>query len=189
MRRYKRRAGDSDLLLIIVIVISDMQAFLHSHFQVPVPSQSIKVEGPLSSDLDLSFASAMSLNSPSRGHAKLVDDVNKDVVPMDISPEPSRFIHQSRVIGGNSSDKVTRSRAFTSSARLFGRDLSNEFPPILATASSCESGTIGTDRTQRLPLPLQWEHRKERTQLQTTDSLLVVVCVASSPTLHNCSPI
>jgi M-phase inducer tyrosine phosphatase len=169
--------------------MDDLQAFLHSHLPLPAPTRLVRathgmngtqenLEDPLSSDLDLSFTSAMSLSSPSSGRAKLVEDVGKDVIPMDISPEPSRFLHQSRITGGNSLDKVTRSRAFTSSARLFGRDLSNEFPPILATASSCEQRTAATNRTQHLPPPLQWAHRIECTQLQKTDSLPAVVCLA-----------
>jgi M-phase inducer tyrosine phosphatase len=168
--------------------MDDLQAFLHSHLPLPAPTQLMRathdmkgtqdnLEDSLPSDLDLSFTSAMSLSSPSSGRAKLVEDVGKDVIPMDISPEPSRFLHQSRITGGNPLDKVTRSRAFTSSARLFGRDLSNEFPPILATASSCGQRAAATNRTQRLP-PLQWEHRIECTQLQRTDSLPVVVCLA-----------
>jgi M-phase inducer tyrosine phosphatase len=188
------------VLLIIVIVMDNMQAFLHSHLPVPAPAQLIRatqcmkgtqdnVDEPLSSELDHSFASAMSLNSPLRGHAKLVDELGKDVVPMDISPEPSRFIYQLHKTGGNAFDKVTRARAFTSSTRPFGRDLSNEFPPIPSTAPSCESENTGTNRTQRLPLPVQWEHRIERSQSQRTDSLPSMVCVASSPILHDCSPI
>jgi len=96
------------------------------------------VEDSLSSDLEISFASAMSL-SPLHAPAKLIDNVSReDVVPMDISPEPSRFIHQSRMAGGHFVEKLTRNHPFTTS-RLFGRDLSNE-AAIPHTAPLSKSG-------------------------------------------------
>ena len=58
---------------------------------------------------------------------------------MDISPEPSRVIHQSRIASGHFLERVTRARAFTTSVRLFGRDLSNG-TPISPASSFCESG-------------------------------------------------
>ena len=130
-----------------------MQAFSanpHSHSSIPVSSLSIRtiqfvqgtqdnVEDLLSSDLELSFASAMSLNPPLRDSTKFVDNVGReDVIPMDISPEPSRFIPYSRIAGGHLVEKVTCTHGTTTSARLFGRDLSNE-APIPSAAPSCES--------------------------------------------------
>jgi M-phase inducer tyrosine phosphatase len=109
----------------------------HSHPQLPVSALSIKalqdnIEDQLPSDLEISFASSMSLN--------LVDNVGReDIVPMDISPEPSRIIHQSRISSGHLLEKVTRTRAFTTSVRLFGRDLGNGMSTS-PVASSCESG-------------------------------------------------
>jgi M-phase inducer tyrosine phosphatase len=121
----------------------------HSRSQLPVSTLSIKaiqyvgteddIEDLLSSDLEVSFASSMSLNSSSPGPVKSVDNFSReDVVPMDISPEPPRIVHQPQ-IAGHFIEKVTRARAFTTSVRLFGRDLSNgtSIPP---TASSCELG-------------------------------------------------
>jgi len=58
---------------------------------------------------------------------------------MDISPEPSRVVHQSRIASGHFLGKVTRARAFTTSVRLFGRDLSNG-TPTSPPASLCEPG-------------------------------------------------
>ena len=123
----------------------------HSHSQLPVSALSIKaiqyvqgtedkVEDLLSSDLEISFASSMSLNSSLPGPVKLVDNVGReDVVPMDISPEPSRAVHQPRIASGHFLEKATRARAFTTSMRLFGRDLSNG-TPISPAPSLCESG-------------------------------------------------
>jgi len=132
-----------------------MQAFSsanpHSHSPVPVSALSARtiqfvqgtqddVEDLLSSELELSFASAMSLNSPLRCSTRLVDNVGReDVIPMDISPEPSRLTQHSRMAGGRLVEKVMRSRGTTNFVRLFGRDLSNE-APIPSGVSSCESG-------------------------------------------------
>jgi hypothetical protein len=63
----------------------------HSHPQFPVSALSIKavqdnVEGLLSSDLEISFASSMSLNSSLPGPIKPLDNAGRDdIVPMDIS--------------------------------------------------------------------------------------------------------
>lgn len=131
-----------------------MQAFSsanpHSHSPAPVSTSSTRtiqfvqgtqddVEELLSSELELSFASAMSLNSPLRASTKLVDNVGReDVIPMDISPEPSRFTQHSRITGGRLVEKVMRTHGTTNFVRLFGRDLSNEAPIPLAV-SSCDS--------------------------------------------------
>lgn len=129
----------------------------HSHSPAPVSALSARtiqfVQGTqddvedlvLSSELELSFASAMSLNSPLRDSTKLVDDVGReDVIPMDISPEPSRFTQHSWMARGRLVEKVMRTRGTTNFVRLFGRDLSNEAPIPSATAS-CESGAAIAD--------------------------------------------
>ena len=54
---------------------------------------------------------------------------------MDISPEPSRTINHSRIAG---IEKGIRTHTFTTSVRLFGRDLGNGF--VSPSASSCEPG-------------------------------------------------
>ncbi|KAI0288394.1 hypothetical protein B0F90DRAFT_1812776 [Multifurca ochricompacta] len=129
-------------------------------------------EDSLPSDLELSFASTMSLNSPPWGPTKLVDDlVNEDVVPMDISPAPSRLIHQARRSRGNFLEKVVRPRASTSAARLFGRDLSNDFSSIPPVASHLEYGaTCDKD----LGFPSQWEHSTGSTQMQSPSPSSIV---------------
>ena len=72
----------------------------------------------------------MSLHFPLPGPVKLTDNVGReDVVPMDISPEPTRVVHQSRIASG-------RARAFTTTVRLFGRDLSNGVSVVLSQAQS-----------------------------------------------------
>jgi len=123
----------------------------HSHSPAPVSALSARtiqfvqgtqddVEDLLSSELELSFASAMSLNSPLRDSTKLVDNVGReDVIPMDISPEPSRFTQHSWMARGRLVEKVMRTRGTTNFVRLFGRDLSNE-APIPSAIASCESG-------------------------------------------------
>ncbi|KAI0290437.1 hypothetical protein B0F90DRAFT_1653306 [Multifurca ochricompacta] len=137
-------------------------------------------EDSLPSDLELSFASTMSLNSPPWGPTKLVDDlVNEDVVPMDISPAPSRLIHQARRSRGNFLEKVVRPRASTSAARLFGRDLSNDFSSIPPVASHLEYGaTCDKD----LGFPSQWEHSTGSTQMQSpSPSSIVSLHAISAP--------
>lgn len=123
----------------------------HSHSQLPVSALSTKaiqyvqgtedkVEDLSPSDLETSFTSSMSFHPSLPGPVRLVDNVaREDVVPMDISPEPSRVVHQSRIASGHFLDKVTRARAFTTSVRLFGCDLSNG-TPISPASSLCESG-------------------------------------------------
>jgi M-phase inducer tyrosine phosphatase len=104
------------------------------------------VEDVLSSDLELSFASAMSLNSPLRTSTKLVDTVcREDVIPMDISPEPSRFVQPSRMTSSHLVGKVMRACGSTTSVRLFGRNLSNEVP-IPPGAASLGPGAAAPNR-------------------------------------------
>jgi hypothetical protein len=74
----------------------------------------------LSSDLELSFASNMSLHSPDE-HGPPTPGAGLDVdasMAMDISPAPVRYA-DTRV-------KMSRPRAYTSGTRLFGRDVSND---------------------------------------------------------------
>jgi M-phase inducer tyrosine phosphatase len=121
-----------------------------SHSQLSVSVLSTKaiqyVQGTednvedLSSDLETPSTLSMSFHPSLPGPVRLVDNVaREDVVPMDISPEPSRVVHQSRIASGHFLEKVTRARAFTTSVRLFGCDLSNG-TPISPASSLCESG-------------------------------------------------
>lgn len=155
----KSRYKESEVVFILLFATDDMQAFPaassanpQSQSPILVPALSTRTihfvqgtqdngEDLLSSDLELSFASAMSLNSPLRGSMKLTDNTSReDVIPMDISPEPSRLAQHSRRAGAHFVEKATRNCETTTSVRLFGRDLSNE-APMLSVASSCESGT------------------------------------------------
>jgi M-phase inducer tyrosine phosphatase len=109
------------------------------------------VDDVLSSDLEISFASNVSLNSPPREQVSLPSDCE----PMDISPAPSvnplnRLKSQGK-----------RPRAFTSSARLFGNDISNNsplFPSPSIVAAPTHKATVstGAKRIQRAALPTEW---------------------------------
>ncbi|KAJ7905332.1 hypothetical protein B0H14DRAFT_2326910 [Mycena olivaceomarginata] len=96
----------------------------------------------LSSDLELSFASNVSLNSPPRDSLALTPESDYPK-PMDISPAPTR--------------PFMRPRAFTSGPRMFGQDRSNESiqsgpPASLKPGSTHSSGK----RIQRSALPTEW---------------------------------
>jgi len=115
------------------------------------------VEEFLSSDLEISFASTVSLNSPSKEDVPLTPD-RKYAEMMDISPLPPT--NSQSFVGGRKSS--SRSRAYTSSARLFGNDLSNNvLNPIPSQATHCDyatsnTSTQGAKRTQRSALPTEW---------------------------------
>jgi M-phase inducer tyrosine phosphatase len=116
----------------------------------PVTRVNDDVNEFLSSDLELSFASTTSLNSPTRDSFT----IPQSPVPMDISPAPTRVYPSApKPIAG-------RPRAFTSSARLFGRDLSNDHAPTLTHASLNDNNNSGTTsngkKLQRAALPFEW---------------------------------
>jgi M-phase inducer tyrosine phosphatase len=131
----------------------------------PVPNESFD---DISDDLELSFASNMSLNTTTEGRGNHL----ASPVPMDISPAPPTRVAPLKL--------TARPRAFTSSARLFGRDVSNE---NLQPPSSISSGTGTTSgkKLQRAALPFEWmaPPRPEQT-LDTTDSSQMV-CFTSFP--------
>jgi len=143
----RKRNQDSD----------DMPFFTHSNNFLSIPSRSRArtetrrhddVEEFLSSDLELSFASTVSLNSPSRDPVLLTPESDY-AEPMDISPAPAL--------------KPThgRPRAFTSAARLFGNDMSNRISPNAAIEPSPSfhvesTRSSSSKRTQRAALPTQW---------------------------------
>ncbi|KAH8991046.1 hypothetical protein EDB86DRAFT_3080034 [Lactarius hatsudake] len=166
-----------------------MQAFfnpppanLHSYLRVP-DQQRTRVENPSPPGLELSFASTVSLHSlpgSTKGSTKHLEDMARsDVVPMDISPEPSRFIHQ---FGGTSLDKTKHPHVSTSFARLFGRDLSNESPLNPYIASSPEPPAAHGGHTQSIGLSLQSEHKLESARLHSArDSSGVHEHAPSSP--------
>ncbi|KAL4076974.1 hypothetical protein V8B97DRAFT_1866137 [Scleroderma yunnanense] len=119
-------------------------------------SQQLKsrddVDEFLSSDLELSFASTMSLNSPSRDYVDLANDSMQDE-PMDISPVPPRNLQKENE---RSTRPTTRPRAFTSAARMFGQDMSNGSQNDNSSFDAKSGTNSGSKRTQRSALPTEW---------------------------------
>ncbi|KAJ7273554.1 hypothetical protein B0H12DRAFT_1228402 [Mycena haematopus] len=114
---------------------------VHSHRRHDRLQPSHDVDD-LSSDLELSFASNVSLNSPPRDSLALTPE-SEYPKPMDISPAPPI--------------RPMRPRAFTSGPRMFGQDRSNESiqsgpPASLKPGSTQSSGK----RIQRSALPTEW---------------------------------
>lgn len=113
----------------------------------------------ISSDLEISFASNVSLNSPPRHNVSLALECE----PMDISPAPpiKPLVVSTFEIG---SIKPARPRAFTSGARLFGADISNgssQAASLLPTPSIDKNAPFGSVRSnskkiQRSALPTEW---------------------------------
>jgi M-phase inducer tyrosine phosphatase len=122
------------------------------------------IEDYLSSDLELSFASTMSLQSPEkRGH----DDSD---VMMDISPAPPIRISASENVDLSGRKVAGRPRSTTSAGRLFGRDAGNDPSPVSGIPSSQTKSSA--KRTQRTALPMEWMSQA------TSASGLVAVCFA-----------
>ncbi|TFY55337.1 hypothetical protein EVJ58_g8309 [Rhodofomes roseus] len=136
------------------------------------PAARVEMEEFLSSeadDLELSFASTMSLNSPPRDHLDLdleSERENPDYAPMDISPAPPTRMQAPSTRSHNESVEKTRAfvgrpRAMTTNARLFGRDVSNNSSGN-GSVSSLQSvaKSTGTNnaakRLQRAALPFEW---------------------------------
>ena len=129
-------------------------------------------------DLELSFASTMSLNSPARDSQPLTpEDENPNHVPMDISPAPAPprlfQVPQPPVQALNAKPTVGRPRAATSAARLFGRDMSNghETSSVYSASSVSKSGTGSTSkRLQRSALPTEWFSSEQPQQDENASS-------------------
>ncbi|KAH9923982.1 uncharacterized protein BXZ73DRAFT_50694 [Epithele typhae] len=130
-------------------------------------------------DLELSFASTMSLNSPPRDSRPLTPEAeNPNYVPMDVSPAPSA---PSLTTGRKPA--MGRPRAATSAARLFGQDMSNDHNHDNVSVSSASKQVTGTSsgkRLQRAALPTEWF----ATPQPRSDELAVSqpIDVPSSPT-------
>lgn len=115
------------------------------------------------SDLEISFASTVSLHSPQKNSVPLTP--GRDYAePMDISPAP-----QSRnpLTDSARQKSISRPRAYTSGARLFGNDLSNNssshlpstqsVPLPFDTSDSSNTSSRSTDKcTQRSALSAEW---------------------------------
>ncbi|KAF7967655.1 hypothetical protein HWV62_17320 [Athelia sp. TMB] len=116
----------------------------------------------LSSDLELSFASTMSLHSPPRTPIDLTPDL-EHFDRMDISPLPpaaNPVFTRAPFKAESSSKPKNRPRAATTVSREFGRDMSNIATPTLQppTISISKSGdsTSQPKRIQRSALPFEW---------------------------------
>lgn len=112
----------------------------------------------LSSDLEISFASNVSLHSPPRHDISLASDCE----PMDISPAPPV---KPPIVPTFESMKPARPRAFTSGARLFGADISNngsgQAKGLMPSPSLDQNPPLGSVRSsskkiQRSALPTEW---------------------------------
>jgi M-phase inducer tyrosine phosphatase len=102
----------------------------------------------LSSDLELSFASTMSLNSPPRDSMTLAQDHD---IPMDVSPAYRPVQKENE----KTNKPTTRPRASTSAARIFGQDMSNG--NVSNDSVSTKTGSqANSKRTQRTALPMEW---------------------------------
>ncbi|KIK97416.1 hypothetical protein PAXRUDRAFT_136344 [Paxillus rubicundulus Ve08.2h10] len=119
----------------------------------------------LSSDLELSFASTMSLNSPSRDYVNITHESMQDDA-MDISPAPSKIVHKENAHLGKT---MNRPRAYTSAARMFGQDRSNGSISNESIADAQCGTQSGSKRIQRAALPLEWLHAKPLRSTQALD--------------------
>lgn len=109
----------------------------------------------LSEDLEHSFASNVSLNSPPSNSVALTSDFD----PMDISPAPAVRHHQHL-------HATQRPRAYTTSSRLFGSDISNNngtlmpSPTLVGQPIAAKPLATATHsaakKTQRSALPTEW---------------------------------
>ncbi|CAL1703748.1 unnamed protein product [Somion occarium] len=117
-------------------------------------------ESDVERELELSFASTMSINSPVLGPvASTLEDDCPEYVPMDISPAPPRVGHP--VVQQEDSQtklKIGRPRALTSASRLFGRDRSNSNSgSSVNTSANKSTGTTGSNKKlTRSALPTEW---------------------------------
>ncbi|KAH7922809.1 hypothetical protein BV22DRAFT_1048603, partial [Leucogyrophana mollusca] len=133
----------------------------------------------LSSDLELSFASTMSLNSPPRDTIALTPETERDE-PMDISPAPVKAFQKENL---RASKPITRPRAFTSAARMFGNDVSNG--TILNESSGSfskpPSSQSNPKRTQWSALPLEWLSSSRPTNTFKPEAENLFACSQNEP--------
>jgi M-phase inducer tyrosine phosphatase len=126
----------------------------------------------LTSDLEISFASTVSLNSPPREPMNL----SSEHEPMDISPAPP-IRHTTIDHIRNDSKPLARPRAFTSAARTFGRDVSNGVTPSSPPAQ--QSQKSDARRIQRGALPAEWLTTRPNLN-SNQDELVAVVSLYSA---------
>ncbi|KAH7912126.1 hypothetical protein BJ138DRAFT_829673 [Hygrophoropsis aurantiaca] len=157
-RNYKHYSSVTGEMTIFSTLSSASSQYLNAP-RAPARKRSQLLKVPrddvdefLSSDLELSFASTMSLNSPPRESISLAIDNGE---PMDISPAPVKTLQKEN---SRTARPLTRPRAFTSAARMFGNDVSN------GSISNESSGSVSkppasqsiSKRTQRGALPFEW---------------------------------
>jgi len=130
---------------------------VHSRSKRSTRSRYLNGDIDISSDLEISFASNVSLNSPPRESVALVSECE----PMDISPAP---LVKPLGLGSNCL-KPARPRAFTSGARLFGADISNSanganyttlMPSPSLRGDPVSSVRSSSKKIQRSALPTEW---------------------------------
>jgi hypothetical protein len=162
-RKRQKRDCTSDFISEMTFAPSSSSQFLQ-----PPPAPSRKkthltlrdeVDEFLSSDLEASFASTVSLHSPSHDPISLTPDHGE---PMDISPAPAPNPTIPKLRKEMSSENLslkqhTRPRAFTSAARLFGNNISNGLMPSPSLVQESKpAGSIQLKTTQRSALPAEW---------------------------------
>jgi M-phase inducer tyrosine phosphatase len=109
----------------------------------------------LSSDLELSFASTVSLHSPPRAYLDLAPE-SDFTEPMDISPASPKPVFTHPPVKDKVNLLKTRPRAFTSAARMFGRDMSNAVAPTPQLPPPPKTDSVNVKRIQRAALPMEW---------------------------------
>ncbi|KAF9533474.1 hypothetical protein CPB83DRAFT_889977 [Crepidotus variabilis] len=149
--------------------LNDSGAFLAAPSRLSRKKSSHKLflngDIDLSSDLEISFASNVSLNSPPREQVSLPSDA------MDISPVPVSKPTSSRFNLLDIASRPSRPRAFTSGPRLFGQDISNNgglmpSPQLNPTSSAASvKGSIRSNakKIARSALPFEWMATPEPT--------------------------
>jgi M-phase inducer tyrosine phosphatase len=145
----------------------------------PFPRPRDDVDEFLSSDLELSFASTMSLHSPPHRTSVLTPD-NERADLMDISPPPNPTftLEASQQKDDITSKTKNRPRAFTSGARVFGRDMSNGVSPVphLPSMPKSSDSQSSSNRMQRSALPFEWLATAPSSNVPEDTNLFVKVC-------------
>lgn len=162
-KKHKRYPQfDSDAMTLFAAPTTSTQ-YLSAPPAAPSRKRSQRFQRPrddvdefLSSDLELSFASTMSLHSPP--HAPTTHTPNNDRSDfMDVSPPANPVFTLAPPKDDGAAKPKNRPRAFTSGARTFGRDVSNSVSPALQPPSIPKSGgSTSSKRTQRSALPFEW---------------------------------
>lgn len=149
-RKRKRHHDFDDNMTALCPPTSPMMA------RGPAQRQRLSLDG-IDLDLELSFASNMSLNSPQVSPVATTFGASNHLLSpmaMDISPAPiSRMLNHRRSIDAATSlASPMRKRANT--VRSFGRELVNDGNPLATTSASFKE--------QRSPLPKSWVYNDNR---------------------------